>query len=61
MQELEVLDRRRITQKFTFYTSIAMFKKPSRTKNIRRKIEVTEDDPVDGEQGMSIDSYSTLL
>ena len=28
-----------------------MFKKTSRTKNIRRKVETTEDEPVDTEEG----------
>lgn len=32
-----------------------MFKKSSRTKNIRRKIEVTEDDTLDVEQGIYCD------
>lgn len=40
---------------FTFpslsYRTTRMFKKTSRSRNIRRKIEVTEDEPTEIEQG----------
>jgi hypothetical protein len=33
-----------------------MFKKPSRSKNFRRKVEITDDEPTEIEQGIRKES-----